>query len=131
MKIARTHAVRLLDCLGVRHELREYEVDPEDLAAETVARKVGLPPEQGFKTLVAHGDKKGVCLAVVPGDCELDLKTLAKATADRKVASAEEAQEVALHCKVVAPGGVFEDLEPDARRGAEAEARLLESESNP
>ena len=81
----KTNAVRLLDRLGVRYELREYEVDPEDLAAETVARKVGLPPEQVFKTLVARGDKHGVCLAVVPGNCELDLKALAKATGDKKI----------------------------------------------
>jgi Cys-tRNA(Pro)/Cys-tRNA(Cys) deacylase len=81
----KTNAMRLLDHPGVRYELREYEVDPEDLAAETVPRKVGLPPEQVFKTLVARGDKHGVCLAVVPGDCELDLKALAKATGDKKI----------------------------------------------
>jgi Cys-tRNA(Pro)/Cys-tRNA(Cys) deacylase len=85
VKTAKTNAVRLLDRLGIRHELREYEVDPDDLAAETVARKVGLPPEQVFKTLVARGDKHGVCLAVVPGNCELDLKTLARATGDKKI----------------------------------------------
>ena len=85
MSTAKTNAVRLLDRLGVRYELREYEVDPEDLAAETVARKVGLPPEQVFKTLVARGDRHGVCLAVVPGNCELDLKALAKVTGDKKI----------------------------------------------
>jgi Cys-tRNA(Pro)/Cys-tRNA(Cys) deacylase len=85
VKTIKTNAVRLLDRRGVRYELREYEVDPEDLAAETVARKVGLPPEQVFKTLVARGDKHGVCLAVVPGNCELDLKALARATGDKKI----------------------------------------------
>lgn len=48
----KTNAARLLDRLGIAYELREYEVDPEDLAAETVARKIGLPAEQVFKTLV-------------------------------------------------------------------------------
>jgi Cys-tRNA(Pro)/Cys-tRNA(Cys) deacylase len=85
VKIAKTNAVRILDRLGVRYELREYEFDPDDLAAETVARKVGLPPDQVFKTLVARGDKHGVCLAVVPGNCELDLKALARATGDKKI----------------------------------------------
>jgi Cys-tRNA(Pro)/Cys-tRNA(Cys) deacylase len=85
VKTAKTNAVRLLDRLRVRYELREYEVDPDDLAAETVARKVGLPPEQVFKTLVARGDKHGVCLAAVPGNCELDLKALARATGDKKI----------------------------------------------
>jgi Cys-tRNA(Pro)/Cys-tRNA(Cys) deacylase len=82
---AKTNAVRLLERLGVAFELRQYEVDPEDLSAETVARKVGMPPEQVFKTLVARGDKHGVCLAVVPGNCELDLKALARATGDKKM----------------------------------------------
>ncbi len=85
MATTKTNAVRLLERLGVPFELREYEVDPDDLAAETVARKVGLPPEQVFKTLVARGDKHGVCLAVVPGNCELDLKALARATGDKKI----------------------------------------------
>lgn len=79
----KTNAARLLDKLKVVYELREYEVDPEDLRAETVARKIGFPPEQVFKTLVARGDRHGVCLAVVPGDAELDLKALARATGDR------------------------------------------------
>ena len=80
----KTNAVRLLDTLGVRYELREYDVDPEALDAETVARKIGLPPEQVFKTLVARGDRNGVCLAVVPGNTELDEKALARVTGDRK-----------------------------------------------
>jgi len=83
--MGKTNAVRLLEREGIRFELREYEVDPDDLAAESVARKVGLPAEQVFKTLVARGDKHGVCLAVVPGDAQLDLKALAKATGDKKI----------------------------------------------
>lgn len=81
----KTNAARLLDSLGIPYELRDYEVDPDDLTAESVARKIGLPPEQVFKTLVARGDRTGVLLAVVPGDSELDLKALARVSGDRKV----------------------------------------------
>ena len=81
----KTNAVRLLDQLSIDYELREYEIDENDLTAESVAAKVGLPPEQVFKTLVARGDRNGVCMAVVPGDAELNLKSLAALTADRKV----------------------------------------------
>lgn len=81
----KTNAARALDSLGIRYELREYAVDPEDLAAETVAAKIGLPPEQVFKTLVLRGDRNGVCLAVVPGDCEVDEKALARLAGDRRV----------------------------------------------
>lgn len=81
----KTNAARILDGLGVAYELRSYEVDLEDLSATSVAAKVGLPPEQVFKTLVARGDRLGVALAVVPGDAHLDLKALARATGDRRV----------------------------------------------
>jgi len=82
---AKTNAARILYQLNIRYELREYEVDPDDLAAETVAAKIGLPPEQVFKTLVANGDRNGVCMAVIPGNTELNLKALASATGDRKI----------------------------------------------
>ena len=74
----KTNAVRLLDSLGVHYELRDYEVDPEDLAAESVAAKIGMPSDQVFKTLLARGDRNGPCFAVIPGNYELDLKALAK-----------------------------------------------------
>jgi Cys-tRNA(Pro)/Cys-tRNA(Cys) deacylase len=83
-KTSKTNAARLLDAMGIRYELREYAVDPDDLSAESVAAKVGLPPEQVFKTLVARGDRNGVCLAVIPANTVLDLKALAKAAGDRK-----------------------------------------------
>ena len=85
----KTNAARLLDRLGIRYELREYDVDPNDLAAETVAAKIGLPPEQVFKTLVARvegkGDRNGICMAAIPGDQELNLKALAAAAGERKI----------------------------------------------
>lgn len=80
----KTNAVRLLDTLGVRYDLRQYEVDPEVLDAESVARQIGMRPEQVFKTLVARGDRNGVCLAVVPANTELDEKALARLAGDRK-----------------------------------------------
>ena len=83
--VHKTNAVRLLDQLGIPYQLREYEVDLDDLAAETVAAKIGLPPEQVFKTLVASGDRNGISMAVVPGNSELDLKALAAASGDRKI----------------------------------------------
>jgi Cys-tRNA(Pro)/Cys-tRNA(Cys) deacylase len=81
----KTNAARLLDQMGIQYELREYEVDPEDLAAETVAAKIGLSAEQVFKTLVARGDRNGVVMAVIPGDQELHLKALAAAAGERKI----------------------------------------------
>ncbi len=81
----KTNAVRLLDDSNIAHELREYEVDPQDLSAETVAGKIDLPPERVFKTLLAKGDRNGACFAVIPGSAELDLKALARLSEDRKM----------------------------------------------
>lgn len=81
----KTNATRILDRLSIAYQLREYAVDPDDLSAETVAAKIGLPPEQVFKTLVVRGDRGGIYLAVIPANNELDGKALARLTGDRKV----------------------------------------------
>lgn len=81
----KTNAVRQLDKAGVRYELREYKVDPDDLSAIKVASQIGMPGKQVFKTLVARGDLTGVVLAAVPGDAELDLKALARLSGNRQM----------------------------------------------
>lgn len=81
----KTNAARLLDKLKIAYEIREYEVDESDLGAGNVARKVGMPLEQVFKTLVARGDKTGILMAVVSGGAELDLKALAAVSGNKKV----------------------------------------------
>jgi Cys-tRNA(Pro)/Cys-tRNA(Cys) deacylase len=83
--MSKTNACRILDSLGIAYDLRQYAVDPDDLSAENVAAKVGFPPEQVFKTLAVRGDRNGVAVAVIPGNYELDLKTLAHLTGDRKI----------------------------------------------
>ena len=82
---AKTNAARILDALNIPYELRSYEVDPEDLTAVSVARKIGLPPEQVFKTLVTLTNSGEHLFAVIPGDVELDLKKLAQAAHFKKV----------------------------------------------
>lgn len=85
-KATKTNAARLLDRAGVAYEVREYEVDPDDLSATTVAGKVGLAPERVFKTLLARGATTGPCFALVAAHAELDLKALARARGDKKIA---------------------------------------------
>ncbi len=95
----KTNGARFLENLGIPFELREYEVDPEDLSAIAVAKKVGMPPEQVFKTLLTTGapsDRSSslgwstggpheYVFAVIPGDAELDFKKLARAASLRKL----------------------------------------------
>jgi len=80
----KTNGARYLESLGIPFELLEYEVDPEDLSAITVARKIGMPPEQVFKTLLTMGGKGEYVFAVIPGNAELDFKKLARAAGLRK-----------------------------------------------
>jgi Cys-tRNA(Pro)/Cys-tRNA(Cys) deacylase len=94
----KTNGARFLESLAIPFELREYEVDPEDLSAITVAKKIAMPPEQVFKTLLTTGvpsDRSSslgwttggpniYVFAVIPGDAELDFKKLARAAGLRK-----------------------------------------------
>ena len=81
----KTNAARMLDAAGITYELREYTVDETDLSAPSVAEKIGMPPEQVFKTLVARGDRSGVLMACIPANAELDLKALAAVSGNKKV----------------------------------------------
>ena len=74
----KTNACRALDVLGIVYGLRAYDVDEDDLSAESVAKKVGLPAEQVFKTLCLRASDNAIVLALVSADRELDFKLAAK-----------------------------------------------------
>ena len=80
----KTNAARILESLAIPYTLQEYEVDPDDLSAIAVARKIGLPVEQVFKTLLTTTGPDQYAFAVIPGDAELDFKKLARAAGARK-----------------------------------------------
>ena len=84
-KIKKTNAARILDGLGIGYEVKTYEVDESDLSAVHVAQVSELDIDMIFKTLVARGDKTGVIMAVIGGGDELDLKALAKVSANKSV----------------------------------------------
>ena len=81
----KTNAIRLLDQAQIPYDLRPYEVDENDLSAESVADKIGLPPEQVFKTLIAQGDVTGYLFALLPAGTELDPRLLAKVSGNKRV----------------------------------------------
>jgi Cys-tRNA(Pro)/Cys-tRNA(Cys) deacylase len=80
----KTNAARILESLAIPYTLQEYDVDPDDLSAIAVARKIGLPVEQVFKTLLTTTGPDQYAFAVIPGDAELDFKKLARAAGARK-----------------------------------------------
>lgn len=81
----KTNAARILDQAGIAYELIPYEVDESDLSATSVAQKVGMPPELIYKTLVTRGDKTGILIACIPAHYELNLKSLAQVSGNKKV----------------------------------------------
>ncbi|MDO5522279.1 MAG: Cys-tRNA(Pro) deacylase [bacterium] len=81
----KTNAIRLLSGAKIPFETVEYEVDENNLAGTEVAKKVGIPVEQVFKTLVAKGEKHGVCVFCIPAAKELDLKKAAKLVGEKKI----------------------------------------------
>jgi Cys-tRNA(Pro)/Cys-tRNA(Cys) deacylase len=138
----KTNAVRALERLGIAYELRNYEVDPEHLDAETVAAKIAMPPEQVFKTLVARGDRNGVCLAVIPGSTQLNPKALAKLAGDSRIelAPLKEVQDLtgyirggvtALACKKDYPVFADETIELYDRIAVSAGVRGTQIVLNP
>lgn len=80
----KTNAVRALDQAKVKYDLASYDVDEDDLSAETVAAKIGWPPEKVYKTLALKGDKTGVLLAIIATPQTLDLKALAAASGNKR-----------------------------------------------
>ena len=81
----KTNAARLLDELGIGYELHEAPYDEADLSATAMARSLGVPVEEVFKTLVVRGDKTGVLEVCVPGAAELNLKELAAVSGNKHV----------------------------------------------
>ena len=85
-KEEKTNVIRLLEAAGI--PCTHYEIDlPKGEVPDgvTAAKLLGKDPDQVFKTLVLQGDKTGHVVCVVPGDSEVDLKALAKASGNKKV----------------------------------------------
>jgi len=80
----KTNAACYLDSLGIAYELRDYDLGEEEFSAIAVAEKMGMPPEQVFKTLLCATHEREHLFAIVPGNAELDFKKLAHAAGTRK-----------------------------------------------
>ena len=83
-KIDKTNAARLLDKAKIAYSLIPYTVDENNLAATHVAEELGEDISIVFKTLVLRGDRTGLFVCVIPGDHEVDLKAVARISANKK-----------------------------------------------
>ncbi|GAB4110770.1 MAG: Cys-tRNA(Pro) deacylase [Roseiflexaceae bacterium] len=85
----KTNAARVLDRAGVAYRIRTYTL-PEDaeFSAVAVAEAVGVEPERLFKTLIVEGEQTGHLFALIPANTELNLRALASASGNKRVALA-------------------------------------------
>ena len=79
-----TNAMRLLTQAGIPFDTSEYPVDESDLSGVHAAEMLGVDADCVFKTLVVRGERKGICVFVIPVAEELDLKKCAAAMGDKK-----------------------------------------------
>ena len=80
-----TNAMRLLTQAGIAFDISEYPVDESDLSGVHAAAMLGVDADCVFKTLVVRGERKGICVFVIPVAEELDMKKCASAMGDKKV----------------------------------------------
>lgn len=83
--IPKTNAMRILDQAGISYLAHTYESKDGVIDGVSVARKLGQPPEQVFKTLVTMGNSREYFVFVIPVAAELDLKAAARAAGEKSV----------------------------------------------
>ncbi|GLO44738.1 MULTISPECIES: Cys-tRNA(Pro) deacylase [Pseudomonas] len=87
-----TPALDLLKKHRAEHRVHSYEHDPKSASyGLEAAEKLGLDPQQVFKTLLASSEKGELLVAVVPVVGTLDLKALAHAAGVKKCEMADPA----------------------------------------
>jgi Cys-tRNA(Pro)/Cys-tRNA(Cys) deacylase len=75
---------RFLDSKKIKYTA--FETEAEKLGAVETARRLAVPVEQVFKTIVILRDKPGKpILAVIPGNAQANLKLIAAALNEKKV----------------------------------------------
>ncbi|MCY3916384.1 MAG: aminoacyl-tRNA deacylase [Chloroflexi bacterium] len=89
-KVKKLNSMRLLDAKSIRYDVHVYDKSIRD--ARQVAEAVGFSADEVFKTLVieAPAAKKPV-LVMLPSNSTLNLKRLAKALGEKKLALASHA----------------------------------------
>lgn len=89
-KNQKLNSMRVLEANDIPYEVFTYDASVKD--AQLVAESVGLPEWTVFKTLVVEvpSSKKPI-LVMLPSNTQLNLKKLAKALGEKKVALASHA----------------------------------------
>lgn len=83
--ISKTNAIRILESNNIAHEVILYDFIEEEIDAVSVAKKIGLPPDEIFKTLIARANDNEILVFVIPGNFELDLKKAAASAGKKRI----------------------------------------------
>ena len=83
-KEVKTNVMRILDREKITYTVRTYECDEFTDGLE-VAKKLDIPCETMYKTLVTEGHSKNYFVFVLPVDKELDLKAAARSVSEKSV----------------------------------------------
>ncbi|MGL6175316.1 MAG: Cys-tRNA(Pro) deacylase [Cellulosilyticaceae bacterium] len=81
----KTNAIRLLDKNKINYSCKEYEATDGKIDGIAVAAKLGVNPNEVFKTLLVQGISKECYVCVIPVNKELDFKKISKITGEKKV----------------------------------------------
>jgi Cys-tRNA(Pro)/Cys-tRNA(Cys) deacylase len=81
----KTNAMRLLDQAKVDYTLITFPYDQQAAIQDRVFSDPDFDLSSLYKTLVAKGDKTGICVAVIPIDQQLSYKKLAKLSGNKKM----------------------------------------------
>ncbi|MFI8566917.1 Cys-tRNA(Pro) deacylase [Rhodococcus sp. NPDC078407] len=93
---ASTPALAVLTARKVAHTVHAYDHDARtqsygEEAAQILVERLGIRPEQVFKTLVVERADRSLAVAIVPVTSMLSLKAAAAALATRKITMADRA----------------------------------------
>lgn len=83
-KLQKTNAMRFLESKKIEYDVNSYECE-EFIDGMTMAREIGQPVEETYKTLVAQGKSKNYYCYVIPCAAELDLKLAARVVKEKSV----------------------------------------------
>jgi Cys-tRNA(Pro)/Cys-tRNA(Cys) deacylase len=85
--VSKLNSQRFLESRKVAYTTHSYTYDPENPPdAADVARQLGLPPAQVYKTIVLTGAANGrPLLVMVPADQQIDLKRCAAAVGQKRL----------------------------------------------
>ncbi|MGM0397032.1 MAG: Cys-tRNA(Pro) deacylase [Bacillota bacterium] len=81
----KTNAARMCDNESVEYTLIPYDTGDSNIDGKSVAKKLGIPEDEIFKTLVTRAKSGEIYVFVIPVSQELDLKKAANTSGEKSM----------------------------------------------